>query len=149
MRDSLAICSKRFHRRIHAEIAVRTIGVLPALVPVKRRFDPRIARAKKLQTLLNPCRFAHGARLCRRERELAGRPLRYHDGLVRIEPAHFLIGPVNKRWNIRVRLVLVLLPVNAEAEPIDVIRAGILGGSAVPGFVRIRIIVGVKHPFDI
>src|SRR4029453_3258358 len=42
MGDSRAIRSKRFHRRIHAEIAVRAVGVLPALVPVKRCFDPRI-----------------------------------------------------------------------------------------------------------
>ena len=122
---------------------------MPTLVPVNRCFDPRIPRGKKLETLPNPGRFTNRAGLRRCEREFTRRPFCNHNGLFRIKPTNLLVRPVNQRGNIRVRLVLVLLPVNAEAEPIDVIRAGILGGSAVPGFVRIRIIVGVKHPFDI
>src|SRR5206468_12379220 len=59
MRDSRAIRSERFHRGIHAQIAVRAIGVLPALVPVKRRFESRITGAEKFQTLVDPRRFAH------------------------------------------------------------------------------------------
>ena len=62
MGDSLAIRSKRFYRRIHAEVAVRAVGILPALVPVNRCFDPRITGAKLVQTLFDPpLRF-----LCRR-----------------------------------------------------------------------------------
>src|SRR6476620_6515478 len=61
MGDSRAIRSKRFHRRIHAEIAVRAVGVLPTLVPVKRCFDPRITVAKQVQALFDPLRFADSA----------------------------------------------------------------------------------------
>ena len=42
-----------------------------------------------------------------------------------------------------------MLPINAEAEPIDVIGAGIVRSRAVPGFIRVGIIVGVKHPFNV
>src|SRR5262245_26611830 len=81
MRDSLAIRSQRFHRRIHTQVAVRAVGILPTLVPVKRRFNSRVPRAEKLQALLDPRRLAHGTRFCRCERELASRPLGNHDGL--------------------------------------------------------------------
>src|SRR6266404_4048785 len=96
MGDSRAIRSKRFHRRIHAEIAVRTVGVLPALVPVKRCFYPRITGAKQVQTLFEPRRFANSAGWRRGKRKFAGRPLRNHDGLVRVETAHFLVRPVDQ-----------------------------------------------------
>src|SRR5437773_12134674 len=99
MGDYQAICSKRFRRSIHAEIAVRTVGVLPALMPVKRRFDSRITGAKKFQTLVDPRRFANRAGWGRGKRELAGRPFCNHDGLMWIETTHFLIRPVNQRWN--------------------------------------------------
>src|SRR5262249_7345824 len=96
MGDSRAIRSKRFHRRVNAEIAVRAVGVLPALMPIKRRFYPRITGAKKLQALLDPRRFADSARWRRGKRKFAGRPLRNHDRLVRIEAAHFLVRPVDQ-----------------------------------------------------
>src|SRR6266446_3480446 len=46
MRDPLAIGVEGFDGRIDAQVAVRAVGVLPALVPVNRRFKPRILRAK-------------------------------------------------------------------------------------------------------
>ncbi len=81
-------------------------------MPVKRRFDPWISRAKKLQTLLDPCRFADGTGRGRGQREFTSRPLGNHDRLVRIEPAQLLIRPVHKGWNVGIGLVLVLLAVN-------------------------------------
>src|SRR6266550_2289815 len=96
MGDARAIRSKRFHRGIHAEIAVRAVGVLPALVPVKRCFDPRITGAKQVQTLFDPRRFADSAGGGRGKRKFAGRPFRNHDGLVRIKTAHFLVRPVDQ-----------------------------------------------------
>src|SRR6266700_5029264 len=111
MGDSGVIRSKRFHRRIDAEIAVRAVGVLPALVPVKRCFDSRITGAKQVQTLFDPRRFADSAGWRCGKRKFAGRPFRNHDGLVRIETAHFLVRPVDQGRNIRIGLVLVLLAI--------------------------------------
>src|SRR5262249_7293450 len=96
MRDAQPIRSQRFHRRIHSQAAVRAIRVLPALVPVKRRFYAWIASAKKLQTLLDPSWFTHGAGAGRGERKSACRPCRNHDGPVRIDTTHLLICPVDQ-----------------------------------------------------
>ena len=46
MRDPLAIGVEGFDGRIDAQVAVRAVSVLPALVPVNRRFNPRILRVK-------------------------------------------------------------------------------------------------------
>src|SRR5439155_2590138 len=46
-------------------------------------------------------------------------------------------------------LVLVLLSINAEAEPIDIIGTGIVSRRAVPSLIWVRIIICVKHPFDV
>src|SRR5438094_1092346 len=82
MGDSRAIRSKRFDRGIHPEIAVRAVGVLPALMPVERCFDSRITGAKQVQTLFDPRRFADSAGWRCGKRKFAGRPFRNHDGLV-------------------------------------------------------------------
>ena len=121
MRDSLAIRSQRFHGRIDPQIAIGPVGVLPALMPVKRGFDSRIARAEELQRLLDPFRFAHCFAIGSRQREFAGRPLGNHYRLMRIKPADLLIRPVHKRRYVWIRFILVLLPVDAETKPIDVI----------------------------
>src|SRR5206468_12269751 len=49
----------------------------------------------------------------------------------------------------RIWFVLVLLPINTQAKPIDVLGAGIVGGRAVPSIQGIGIIVGVKHPLNV
>src|SRR6266702_2789131 len=82
-------------------------------------------------------------------REVARRPLSDHDRFFRIEPAHFLIGPINQRGNICPRLVLKLLAINTQAEPIDIIWTGIIRGCKVPRVERIGIVVGMKHPLDV
>ena len=98
---------------------------MPALVPINRSFNTRITRAEKIEALFDPFGLPH-AGFINIVREFAGRPFRDHDWFLRIEPAHFLIRPVNQRRNVRIRLVLVLLTVNAQAKPIDVIGAGII-----------------------
>src|ERR1041385_3850491 len=122
MRDALAVRSKRLHRRIYAQVAVRAVGVLPPLMPVKRCFEARITGTEQFQPLLDPRWFADSARRSSGKRKLDSRPFRNHDGLERIKTAHFFVWPVNQRRNIRVRLILVLLSVDAESEPIHVIR---------------------------
>ncbi len=107
MGDSRVIRSKRFHRRIDAEIAVRAVGILPALVPVNGCLNARITSAEKIEALFDPFTFVAGTR------EFAGRPFGDHDRFVRIKPGDFFIRPINQRRNIGPWFVLELLAINA------------------------------------
>src|SRR5207244_11436945 len=135
-------------RRIYAHVAVRAVSVLPALVPVYCGLDARITRAKHLESLFNPIGFAESAAF-RRMWKFTGRPFRNHDRLLWIKSAHFLIRPIYQGRNVWIWFVLELLPINAEPEPIYVIGTGIVSSRAVPGLIRIGIIVCVKHPLNV
>src|SRR6266550_8614885 len=115
IRDAFAIRPQRFYGRVHTQVALRSIGVLPALMPVNRRLNARITHAKQRKSLRNPLGFANPTSF-RRVRELARRPFGDHDWLMRVEPGYFLVGPVHQRRNIRVWFVLILLSINAQAE---------------------------------
>jgi hypothetical protein len=93
VRDPFAIGSQCFDRRIHTQIAVRSIGVLPALVPVNCGFDARKTRAKQLKSLRYPLGLANAAAISR-VWKFAGCPFGNHDRFMRIESGDFLVGPV-------------------------------------------------------
>src|SRR5439155_13506452 len=94
-------------------------------VPVNRSFNAWITRAKKVEALFDPLSLPDTG-LVDRKRKFAGRPLGDHDWLRRIEAAHFPVRPIHKWTDIRIWFVFKLLPVNAQAEPIDVVGAGII-----------------------
>src|SRR5262249_33936232 len=93
VRYAFAIRLERFHRRVHAQVAIRSIRVLPALVPINRRFDARITRTKQLESLTDPLGLTNATALSR-VWKFAGRPFGNHDWFMRIEPGHFLVRPV-------------------------------------------------------
>ncbi len=134
---------KSNYRGVHAQVAVRAVGILPALVPVNGCLNARITSAEKIEALFDPFTFVAGTR------EFAGRPFGDHDRFLRIKPGDFFIRPINQRRNIGPWFVLELLAINAQSEPIDVVGAGIICGREIPSVERIGIIIGVKHPFDI
>src|SRR5215468_12683020 len=73
VRYTFTISPERFHGRVHAEIAVRTIGVLPALVPVNRSLDAGIPCAKHRKSAPDPFGLANPTALSG-VRKFASRP---------------------------------------------------------------------------
>ena len=47
------------------------------------------------------------------------------------------------------RLVVELLAVNAEAQPVDVLGARIVGGREIPGIHRKGVIIRLEHPLNV
>src|SRR5205807_3762171 len=37
----------------------------------------------------------------------------------------------------------------AQSQPVDIVRAGIVGRGKIPGIKRVGVVIGVKHPFDV
>src|SRR5205807_10527320 len=97
-----AISLQRFNGRVHPKVAVVSLFILPALVPVNRSLDSRIPGAKQVQSLFDPLGFVAGGKL-------ACAPFRNHDRLVWIEAAHLFVGLVDQGSYVSLCLLSILL----------------------------------------
>jgi len=125
------------------QIAVALVEVLPPFMPVNFRFNPRTL------PLHDGKRFADLLRLVAGVRKFAGRPFRNHDRFSWIEPCDFLVRPIDQAKRIGPRLVVELLAVNTEAQPVDVVGARIVGGREIPGIHRKGVIIRLEHPLNV